>query len=126
MTRKTLTRNQILKAKDLQEAWVPVPEWSEDAEVLVTTWTARTKDRFEMAITEAQRTNTPVAARALIVALSVIDSKTKKPIFTEADVEALAEKHQSPMDRIFQKVAELNPGNFASVEEAVEDTAKNS
>lgn len=126
MTHKSLTRAQILKAPDVQEEWVPVSEWGEGAEVLVTTWTARTKDRFEMLVSAAQKDKKSITGRALIVALSVIDPKSKKTIFAPADIDALAGKSQAPMDRIFQKVAELNPGCFLDTEEAVEETAKNS
>lgn len=126
MTHKTLTRNQILKAKDMHEEWVPVPEWGEGASVLVTTWAAAQRDSFERIMVAAQAEGKSVSPRAIIVALSVIDPKTKKPLFTAEDIEALSQKRQEPMDRVFQKAAELNPINFGEVEEVVEDIAKNS
>lgn len=125
MTRKTLTRNQILKAKDIREEWVPVPEWAEGAELLVITWSASTRDQFDNII-ERMKKGGKIESRALMVALAVVDPKTKLPIFSEDDIKDLAKKNQTTMDRLFQAAYRLNPIQEVDENKAVEEKAKNS
>ncbi len=125
MTRKTLTRNQILKAKDSVEEWVPTPEWGEDTEVLVKTWSASERDEFDRVLGSMQEGG-KIEARSLMVALSVVDHKTKLPLFSTDDIAALSKKSNKPMDRIFQAAMRLNPVNEEAENAIVEDKAKNS
>jgi hypothetical protein len=125
MTRKTLTRNQILKAKDSAEEWVPTPEWGDDTEVLVKSWTASERDEFDRAL-DPMKDGGKLEVRALIVALSVVDHKTKLPIFTLDDIGALSKKNSRPMDRIFQVATRLNPIGEQDDNDIVEEKAKNS
>ncbi|KXJ57190.1 hypothetical protein [Neptuniibacter pectenicola] len=125
MTRKTLTRNQILKAKDSVEEWVPTPEWGEGTEVLVKTWSASERDEFDRRLADMQ-SGGKLEPRALIVALSVVDAKTKQPIFEPSDIATLAKKNCKTMDRIFQVSMRLNPISEEETEAIVEEKAKNS
>lgn len=123
MKRKTLSREQILNADDLETRWVPVGEWEKGAELLVTAWTARTRDQFdELLVKFSAAGKQDKNPRAIMVALSVIDEETREPIFSIDDVEALSKKNQATMNRLFQAVAELNPLN----DKSIKATAKNS
>ena len=120
--RKTLSREQILSADDIKTQWVPVPEWGEDAELLVSGWTARTRDRFDTILSDAvARGDSNRDARGMVVALSVVDPDTREPLFTVDDIEALSKKSQKPIQRLFEAAGALNPLS----DHVIEAAAKN-
>jgi hypothetical protein len=111
-----ITREMILSANDIQRETVPVPEWGEDAEVTVTTWSAKTRDEFDIIVRDQiAQGNQDKSIRCLYVCLSVIDEETGERLFELDDLEAMEKKNQAPINRIFQAVTRLNPVSDQSI-----------
>jgi hypothetical protein len=120
--RKTLTREQILSADDIRTEWVPVPEWGEDAELLVSGWTARTRDRFDTALSQALSNGEKDRdVRGIFIALSVVDPDTREPLFEVEDIEALTKKSSLPINRLFNIASGLNPLSDTVIENAAKN-----
>ena len=119
----TLTKDQILEANDLQSESVTVPEWGGD--VLVRTMTGADRDAFEasMITTLPDGTRKPNMAnmRAKLVALTVVDEAGNR-VFDVTDVDRLALKSASALERVFAAAQRIN-GLGAQAEEIA---AKNS
>ena len=119
----TLTKDQILEAQDLQNESVDVPEWS--GSVLVRTMTGADRDAFEasMITTLPDGTRKPNMAnmRAKLVALTVVDDAGNR-VFDVTDVDRLALKSASALERVFNAAQRIN-GLGAQAEETA---AKNS
>lgn len=102
----TLNRDQILAAKDIDTTEVQVPEWG--GSVLVKALTGAERDRYEQSVVEQNGKKTKVNmvnARAKLVALAVVDDKGQ-PLFTAADIPALAQKSAAALDRIYAVASE--------------------
>lgn len=102
-----LTRDQILGTTDLKRELVDVPEWG--GSVYVRELTATERDELELACwQEQQRSGRPLAKhyRARLVALSVCDVDGK-PLFTPADVDALAGKSGRVIGRLTDAAGKL-------------------
>jgi hypothetical protein len=112
----TLSRDQILAARDFATATVPVPEWGGD--VLVRTMNVRQA----LALTEFTKrdgvTGADLAARVL--ADTVCDDAGTL-LFTEEDAAGLLEKNAAPLMRVFEAAMGLNK----QTDKAAEDIAKN-
>ena len=119
----TLTKDQILEAHDLSTESVTVPEWGGD--VLVRTMTGADRDAFEssMITTLADGTRKPNMAnmRAKLVALTVVD-QAGNLVFGVADVDRLALKSASALERVFNAAQRINGLGV----QAEADAAKNS
>lgn len=100
-------REQILAASDLKEKVVEIPEWG--TAVIVRTLTGAQR---AVLLQEAvdQRTGKVDFSRLYpdLVILSALDPKTKEPIFTAADREALSHKAGHIIERIAQVSAQLS------------------
>lgn len=96
-----LTKEQILKADDLKQEEVDVPEWG--GKVLVRALNGKERDEFEKTVFfekgKVEKENW-TNLRARLVALTVVDEK-KKRLFTLNDIEALGSKSASALDRLF-------------------------
>lgn len=107
MTRKALTKHQILGAQDQRPAWVDTPEWGEGGGVYVRGLTAAERSivMAEALRVEGAQTNVDLSAffrgdlLIRIVAMVAVDEDGKR-IFAEADVADLGGKAPEPMDRI--------------------------
>ena len=115
----SLTRKQILEAKDLIKQKVEVPEWG--GEVYVRMMTGSERDSFERGIINEDRTANLSNIRAKLCALTIVDESGNR-IFTDEDVKEIGEKSALVLDRIFQVAQNLNGISPADVE----DLAKNS
>lgn len=118
-----LTREQILGAADLEERIVEVPEWGGD--VLVRGITGAERDLFEKSCIEMKGKNREFNTanfRAKLVALSIVDPDTKKPMFTQVDINALGKKSAKALNRVYDVATELS--GFG--DEEVEELTKNS
>lgn len=108
-----LTRDQILTAQDLPRQTVHVPIWGGD--VLVQALTAAQRDAYEASSYRDGRVS-HVNLRARLVALAVIDADGR-PLFTEADVEALGAKSAAALDQLFEVARDLSGFSRRDVEE---------
>lgn len=117
----SLTKDQILKAADLQPVKVPVPEWGGD--VFVRALNAGERDRFEASLfagAGGSRKQDLTNLRAKLVVLCCVDDSGKR-LFADTDVDAVSAKAGAAVDRVFVAAQKLN--GMTSVE--VEAAAKN-
>lgn len=121
-------RDRILAAQDLQRAAVEVPEWPDEAGaptvVYVRMMTVRDRETFEGALVAAgggdgKRVVVP-HFRARLVALCAVDADGQR-LFSEDDIEALADKSAQAITRISNAAFELNKLG----DEAVREQQKN-
>jgi hypothetical protein len=117
-----LTKEQILKAKDLVTQEVDVPEWG--GTVIVKGMTGTERDSFEQAIidTKGKSTKTNLAnIRARLCSLTMVDDKGER-LFADSDMIGLGKKAAKAIDRVFAVAQDLNGMSAVDVEEL----AKNS
>ncbi len=110
-----LTRDEILNAEDLKTVTVDIPEWG--GELLVREMTGSQRDAYETDIMNTAEDHKAHVIRARMVASSVV-GEDGEPLFTMADVEALAKKSAKALDRVFTAAASLNVLTDDAVEEA--------
>lgn len=104
---KTLTAEQILSANDVKLELVEVPEWG--GAVYVRQMSARAREEFDALLLgdgDGEELDTK-NVRARVIALAACD-ETGKPLFTLNQAEALAEKSNDAIDRVYDKAAALN------------------
>ena len=112
-----LTRDEILKAQDLQTQVVAVPEWGGSVKVQGMTGTDR--DAFEADIVQKKGKDFSVNMRnirAKLVAVSLVNGDGNR-IFTDKDIVALGKKSAAALDRIFSVAQELSGISTEDVEE---------
>lgn len=117
MIMKTLSKSEILAARDLESQVVEVPEWGGAVRVRVMSGLAR--DEFYARQAEGKLPYSQFCASVLVATL--IDD-AGNALFEEADIAALRGKSQAAMDRVLAVALKLN-GLAAN---AVEEAAKNS
>jgi hypothetical protein len=110
-----LSRDDILKADDLETRTVPVPEWGGD--VLVRAMTGEARDAFEASLTKrrpsmvnkGQMEDVPDTAnmRARMVALSIV-GEDGELLFNQADIVALGKKSAGALNRVFKVASEMS------------------
>ena len=118
---KLLTRDDIINATDLKTEEVPVPEWG--GKVLVKTLNGTERDRFEASITSAKGKKVVMNTaniRARLVAMTVVD-ENGKPLFKQADIEALGAKSASGLDRVFSVALRLAGMKEEDIDELTEN-----
>ena len=104
---RVLGRDAIFAAPDNAPQLVEVPEWG--GSVYVRGLSARERDQFEIAITDA-KTGKPKAGanvRGLLVVMGVCDEAGAR-IFTDADADALSAKGALAMERVFDTIRHLS------------------
>lgn len=114
-----LTREQILKATDLETETVPVPEWGGD--VIVTTLTAGQRDQFEAGMLDEKGKVSTKDVRARLAVFSMVDEQGNR-LFKSKDIPQLSEKSAAAMERIYTVAARLNRMSESDIDEL----AKNS
>lgn len=120
-----LSRDQILKADDLDIRVVEIPEWGGSVKVRALTGTER--DRLEASVA---RTNARgemmglnlVNLRARLCAMTMIDEEGNLLFTSNADILALGGKAGTVLNRIFEVAQELS----GITAEDVEKLTKNS
>lgn len=108
MTKQYLSRDVILAVQDVQAEDVEVPEWG--GVVRVQGLTGAQRDAYEASMVEGKGKNRTLNLkniRAKLVALTVVDERGK-PLFTDADVQALGRKSGAALDRIFNVAQRLS------------------
>ena len=119
-----LTRDEILKAEDIDTQEVDVPEWG--GTVLVKGLSGRQRDEFEGSMVERRGRRAVLNTanmRAKLVAWSVVD-ETGKRLFTNADIQDLGEHSAAAVDRVYSVAAKLSGLGDEDVEEATADFDK--
>jgi hypothetical protein len=117
-----LSREDILKADDLEREVVEVPEWG--GTVIVQALTGKERDAYEASCMQ-QRGKEMVRnlanVRAKLVVRSVVDEEGNR-LFADTDANALGLKSAAALDRLFDVAAKLSRLS----EEDVEELAGNS
>ena len=99
-----LSRDDILKAKDLATETVEVPEWG--GSVIVQAMSGKDRDSFEIAVYQnGERDLSNVRAR--ICSMSIVGEDGEK-LFTPEDIALLGEKNGLALDKIFTVAKRLS------------------
>ena len=112
-----LTKEQILKVKDIETRTVHVPEWGGD--VLVRGMTGIERDQFEAKILDQSGKKTKVNlqnARARLVAITCVDADGNR-IFSESEIVLLGTKSAAALDRVYDVAASLSGISDEDIEE---------
>ena len=116
-----LTRDQILKAKDLTKEKVEVPEWG--GFVYVRVMTGRERDSFEQGLLLGKGKVNLENVRARLCALTVVD-ETGARLFKDKDVTELGNKSAAALDRVYEVAQRLNRISGEDVEELEKNSGK--
>ena len=103
-----LTRDEILKAQDIDYEVVEVPEWG--GEVRVRAMTAAERDAFEASILRQTKSGVQVEMvnlRARLCAMTIVDEDGKR-IFSDSDVAELGKKSAAALQRVFDVAMRLS------------------
>lgn len=115
-----LSKDQILAASDLPTQTVPVPEWGGD--VIVRTMTGAARDAYEASMVVLKEDGKRVAdltnMRAKLVAATLVDDAGSLLFSAASEVEALAAKSASVLERLFKVAQSLNGMGADAVGEA--------
>jgi len=106
-------RSKILQSKGLAPVPVPCPEWGEDVVVWIHPLTGDQRDALEEESTElvVAEDFAPGSGKRRLHARAVVRAARDgdgQPVFTLADVEALATKDARPLDRCYRVVDRLS------------------
>lgn len=112
-----LTKEQILRVKDIETRTVHVPEWGGD--VMVRGMTGIERDQFEAKILDQSGKKTKVNlqnARARLVSITVVDEEGNR-IFNENEVVLLGTKSATALSRVYDVAASLSGISDEDIEE---------
>lgn len=116
-----LGRNQILDAKDLQTEDVPVPEWG--GEVRIRMLTGEERDAYEASMVELKKDGSAKAnrenVRARLLILCIVNEQGEQ-MFNRADIKLLGRKSAKALERVINKVNEMNGISEKDIEELAE------
>jgi hypothetical protein len=118
-----LSKDQILRADDMDFEVVDVPEWG--GKVRIKTLTGNERDAYEQSIIDQKgNVNGPklYGASARLVALTAVDDDGKL-LFTQADAKALGEKSAQALNRVFEVSMRLSRLTKEEVEAMVGNSA---
>ncbi|CAB4121376.1 MULTISPECIES: hypothetical protein [Polynucleobacter] len=110
---KFLSKQDILAANDLKRVEVDVPEWG--GKVWVTSFSADAKDAIEFNLMNLSK-KSGVGLRAAYVGLAIVDEHGQR-LFTDEELPMLGTKFAGAIDRIFEKVSEINRISQKDLEE---------
>ena len=113
-----LSRDDILKADDIETREVEVPEWG--GTVLVRGLTGKERDAFEASVMRDRGKQGIVRdlanIRAKLVVRCLVDDDGQR-LFADGEAGVLGEKSAAVMDRLFEVAGELARMNDFDVEE---------
>lgn len=116
-----LTRDEILKADDIQFFDVPVPEWG--GTVRIRGLSGFERDDFEASVIDQRGRKTRIKLsnlRAKLVALSVVNGNGER-LFSEKDVRVLGQKSAAALQRVFEAAQRLSGISDEDVEELTQN-----
>lgn len=99
-------RDKILKANDIKEKEINIPEW--DVNVLVRGLTGRQRAKLLQDAVDAKGKIDLEKIYPELAIFSVYDPATNKPVFESADRDILAEKSGAALERIAQMAMSLS------------------
>jgi|SRR5690554_5882572 len=114
-----LSRDDILKASDIETREVDVPEWG--GKVYVRGLTGSERDAYEASLVQfrgKQRVPDLANARAKLVVRCIVDEEGNR-VFTDADANALGKKSGAVLDRLFEVASKLSGLSDKDVDELV-------
>lgn len=112
-----LTKEQILRVKDIETRKVNVPEWGGD--VMVRGMTGIERDQFEAKILDQSGKKTKVNlqnARARLVSITVVDDDGNR-LFSENEIVLLGTKSATALSRVYDVAASLSGISDEDIEE---------
>jgi hypothetical protein len=121
---RILGREEILAAQDLAVEVVPVPEWGENAAVLIRGLTGAERDAWEQETYNTRGKDVSLNwanARARLVARCIVDELGNR-VFTNEDVVRLGKKSAVVLDRLFSKAQQKS----GITKQDLEEVTKNS
>lgn len=116
-----LTRDDILRADDIQAEIVDVPEWGGQVRVKGLSGTER--DRFEQdSIDQRGKANKLNLAniRARLLVLCLVDEQGNR-LFQRSDIDLLGQKSAVALNRVFEAARRLSGLNQEDVDELAEN-----
>ena len=113
-----LGKDDILKADDLPERDIEVPQWGGVVRVRGLTGTER--DRFEFSLAAARNDPSKVQVRAEIVGRCLVDGDGER-LFTDSEITKLGAKSGAALDRVFDVVRELSGMDDGAADREAED-----
>jgi phage-related tail fiber protein len=117
--KKLLTKSAILDADDLKHEDVDVPQWG--GTVRVRTMTGAERDEFRNSVNAEGGVGVGRFAVALLAATLIDESGAR--LFTMDDIDQLAEKSATSIDKPAAMAMRLNGLGGAAVEESVKNSA---
>lgn len=114
----SLTKEQILEAKDIDFESIDVPEWN--GAVNVSVMSGFSRDKFESSLVGANGGTNMHNVRARLAVACVVDDNGKQ-MFTDKDIAHLGNKSGSALDRIYSAAQRINK----MTDEDVDGLAKN-
>ena len=114
----TLTREQILGADDRKNETVDVPEWG--GAVKVRSMSGAEAEKYTEIVSEEGRSG--VANLALLVSMCVVD-EDNKPLFSDEDIKALAEKDINVLNAVATACMKVNGFEHEKVAAGLKETA---
>lgn len=113
--KRKLNKQLILETKDIKIIPLMIPEWATDewdGEVFIKTLTGAERDQLEASIIQLSADGRTQKMkldklRSMLAFLAVCDDEGVRVFDSESDIEAIAKKSASALDRIAVKVQEL-------------------
>lgn len=112
-----LSKDDILKAKDLTVKEVEVPEWG--GSVYIKSLTGTERDLYESSITQIKGKEAKLDwrnARAKLLVFTICDQDGNR-LFNESEIGELGKKSASALQRLFDVATEMNGLSSTSEEE---------
>lgn len=116
MTEAFLDKAAILSAVDLTPVRLAVPEWG--GAVYLKPMSGAQRDTFEQMAVQATERKDYRGMKAKMAVMALCDSAGSR-LFADGDAAALAEKGAKALERIFQRIQEINGLADKDVEELV-------
>jgi len=118
---KTLTKNDILHAKDIQVEELEIPEWN--GKVHIRTLSGKERDKFESDCRDSEGNMILGDFRARFACL-VLSNEDGEPIFSSHDVHQLTKRSAKALDRILDVGMRLNGMSSQDMEAAIKNSEK--
>lgn len=114
MSKKKLSRDDILKAKTIKIDEFEIPEWG--GIVYIRSMSGTERDEYETGIARDAREKKRTNARARLAAIVCCDESGNR-LFTEEDIEALGAHNCGALEMIYTRAMRLNALTAQDIEE---------
>jgi len=104
----TLSKEQIIAAKDIKTKVVDVPEWG--GSVIIREMSGKVREEFEMFVQERRSADDSLnlrGMRTLVLSQTLVDEEGNA-LFTKDDMSVLGEKNAAVIDKLFTVAMTLN------------------